>query len=159
MNASIVRLFVLVCILFALLVAWTSRWTVFEQEELQDNALNRRELLEEQRIPLEIELDDADASAVHAVARNRLGQVVGTGRLLQPAPGVGKIGRMAVHRVLRGGNVGRRVLLKAIREGRLPSIQLSPRCRRIPAAALMNVALSAMAQRHEATTTALSSGG
>lgn len=67
--------------------------------------------VEEQRIPLEIELDDADASAVHAVARNRLGQVVGTGRLLQPAPGVGKIGRMAVHRVLRGGNVGRRVLL------------------------------------------------
>jgi peptidoglycan glycosyltransferase len=51
MNASIVRLFVLVCILFALLVAWTSRWTVFEQEDLQDNALNRRELLEEQRIP------------------------------------------------------------------------------------------------------------
>ena len=50
MNASIVRLFVLVCVLFALLVAWTSRWTVFEQEDLRDNALNRRELLEEQRI-------------------------------------------------------------------------------------------------------------
>ena len=50
MNASILRLFVLVTILFTLLVAWTSRWTVFQQEELQDNALNRRELLEEQRI-------------------------------------------------------------------------------------------------------------
>jgi peptidoglycan glycosyltransferase len=49
-NASIVRLFVLVCFLFALLVAWTSRWTVFDRESLQDNALNRRELLEEQRI-------------------------------------------------------------------------------------------------------------
>jgi penicillin-binding protein A len=50
MNQSIVRLFVLVSILFALLVVWTSRWTVFESEQLRDNALNRRELLEEQRI-------------------------------------------------------------------------------------------------------------
>lgn len=67
--------------------------------------------VEEQRIPLALEMDDADASATHAVAFNRLGQVVGTGRLLQPEPGVGQIGRMAVHRVLRGGSVGRRVLL------------------------------------------------
>ncbi len=50
MNTSILRLFVLVTVLFTLLVAWTSRWTVFEREGLQDNALNRRELLEEQRI-------------------------------------------------------------------------------------------------------------
>jgi peptidoglycan glycosyltransferase len=49
-NQPIVRLFVLVTILFAFLVAWTSRWTVFEADELRDNALNRRELLEEQKI-------------------------------------------------------------------------------------------------------------
>jgi peptidoglycan glycosyltransferase len=49
-NAPIVRLFVLVAILFAFLLAWTSRWTVLEAEDLRDNALNRRELLEEQRI-------------------------------------------------------------------------------------------------------------
>ena len=50
MNTPIVRLFLLVVILFAGLVAWTSRWTVFEAEELRDNALNRRALLEEQRV-------------------------------------------------------------------------------------------------------------
>ena len=50
MNTPILRLFVVVVILFAALLAWTSRWTVFEAEELRDNALNRRELLEEQRI-------------------------------------------------------------------------------------------------------------
>ena len=50
MNTPIVRLFVVVTILFAGLVAWTSRWTVFEAEDLRENALNRRELLEEQRI-------------------------------------------------------------------------------------------------------------
>jgi penicillin-binding protein A len=51
LNTPIVRLFLFFALLFALLVAWTSRWTVFEQEKLQDNALNRREVLEEQRRP------------------------------------------------------------------------------------------------------------
>lgn len=66
--------------------------------------------LEEQRIPVEMEWDEFDDVAIHAVARNRLGLAVGTGRLLQHAPGVGRIGRMAVTRVLRGSNVGRDVL-------------------------------------------------
>jgi len=66
--------------------------------------------LEEQRIPVEMEWDEADATAVHALARNRLGLPVATGRLLQHAPGVSRIGRMAVNRVLRGSNVGRDVL-------------------------------------------------
>ena len=66
--------------------------------------------LEEQRIPVEMEWDELDDVAIHAVARNRLGLAVGTGRLLQHAPGVGRIGRMAVTRVLRGSNVGRDVL-------------------------------------------------
>ena len=50
MNTPIVRLFILVVVLFAGLIAWTSRWTVFEAEALRDNALNRRALLEEQRV-------------------------------------------------------------------------------------------------------------
>ncbi|MDO8249797.1 MAG: YbgC/FadM family acyl-CoA thioesterase [Rhodoferax sp.] len=66
--------------------------------------------LEEQRIPVEMEWDEADETAVHALARNRLGLPVATGRLLQHAPGVSRIGRMAVNRLLRGSNVGRDVL-------------------------------------------------
>lgn len=66
--------------------------------------------LEEQRIPVEMEWDEADESAIHALARNRLGLPVATGRLLQHAPGVSRIGRMAVNRLLRGSNVGRDVL-------------------------------------------------
>jgi peptidoglycan glycosyltransferase len=50
-NRQIVHLFTLVTLLFALLVGFTSRWTVFEADELQDNTANRRPLLEEQRIP------------------------------------------------------------------------------------------------------------
>ncbi len=75
--------------------------------------------VQEQGIPMEMEWDELDATAIHALARNRLGQPVGTGRLLQHAPGVSRIGRMAVKRVLRGANVGRdllRALMQAATE-------------------------------------------
>jgi YbgC/YbaW family acyl-CoA thioester hydrolase len=66
--------------------------------------------VEEQRIPKDLEWDEADATALHAVAYNRLGQAVGTGRLLPSAAGTAKIGRMAVHRVLRGSRIGEQLL-------------------------------------------------
>jgi penicillin-binding protein A len=49
-NPPIVRLFGLVIVLFALLVVFTSRWSVFEASALRDNASNRRELLQEAMI-------------------------------------------------------------------------------------------------------------
>jgi YbgC/YbaW family acyl-CoA thioester hydrolase len=73
-------------------------------------ALRRAVFIEEQRIPAELEWDEHDLTAVHAVARNRLGHVIGTGRLVREEPGLGRIGRMAVHRVLRGGGHGEAVL-------------------------------------------------
>jgi predicted GNAT family N-acyltransferase len=66
--------------------------------------------VEEQRIPAEMEWDEADTTAVHAVAYNRLGQALATGRLLPHEPGRAKVGRMAVTRVLRGAQLGQRVL-------------------------------------------------
>jgi len=81
-------------------------------EELGRDAseLRKRVFIEEQRIPAELEWDDADATAVHAVAYNRLGRPVATGRLLQAGPGVCKVGRLAVHQVLRGSGIGQQVL-------------------------------------------------
>jgi YbgC/YbaW family acyl-CoA thioester hydrolase len=67
--------------------------------------------VEEQKVPPAIEADAADATAVHALARNRLGLAVGTGRLLAAQDGhPARIGRMAVRRDLRGSRVGRAVL-------------------------------------------------
>ncbi|MDH4466038.1 MAG: YbgC/FadM family acyl-CoA thioesterase [Acidovorax sp.] len=66
--------------------------------------------VQEQGIPAEIEADALDATARHAVVYNRLGMAVATGRLLQAAPGVGRIGRMAVDRPLRGSQWGRTLL-------------------------------------------------
>jgi predicted GNAT family N-acyltransferase len=66
--------------------------------------------VQEQRIPAELEWDEADATSLHAVAYNRLGAAVATGRLLPAEDGVAKVGRMAVHQVLRGCGVGEQVL-------------------------------------------------
>jgi peptidoglycan glycosyltransferase len=49
-NAPIARLFALVLALFAALVAFTSRWSVFEAEALRDNSKNRRALIEELQV-------------------------------------------------------------------------------------------------------------
>jgi peptidoglycan glycosyltransferase len=49
-NRPIVRLYGLVVVLFAVLIGFTSRWTIFEASSLRDNALNKRSLLEQQRI-------------------------------------------------------------------------------------------------------------
>jgi peptidoglycan glycosyltransferase len=49
-NRPIVRLYGLVVLLFALLVAFTSRWTIFDASALRSNPLNKRGLLEQERI-------------------------------------------------------------------------------------------------------------
>jgi peptidoglycan glycosyltransferase len=49
-NRPIVRLYGLVAVLFALLVAFTSRWAIFEATSLRENKLNARSLLEQERI-------------------------------------------------------------------------------------------------------------
>lgn len=66
--------------------------------------------VQEQGIALALECDAADETALHALVRNRLGLAVATGRLLQHAPGMARIGRMAVNRGLRGASLGRQVL-------------------------------------------------
>jgi penicillin-binding protein A len=48
-NAAIVRLFAVVVVLFALLIGFTSRWTVFQASSLDNNALNRRPLIDDLR--------------------------------------------------------------------------------------------------------------
>jgi YbgC/YbaW family acyl-CoA thioester hydrolase len=74
------------------------------------SAIRTEVFVDEQKIPAEMEWDEADAACVHAVAYNRFGLALATGRLLQHVPGVAKIGRMAVRQTLRGSGVGRHVL-------------------------------------------------
>lgn len=66
--------------------------------------------VDEQRVPAEMEWDEDDHTALHCVAVNRMGMALATGRLLQHAPGIARIGRMAVKKQMRGSDLGRRVL-------------------------------------------------
>src|SRR3954470_14736626 len=50
MNTPISRRDGRVVLLFARLIALTTRWTVFQADELRANTLNKRDVLQEQRI-------------------------------------------------------------------------------------------------------------
>ena len=72
----------------------------------------------EQQVPEELELDDDDPTAWHAVVFKG-GQAIATGRLLRN----GKIGRLAVLRPYRGQGVGSNLLEKLVRYGERQNIK------------------------------------
>ena len=72
--------------------------------------LRHRVFVEEQGVPVELEQDEHDPTAVHAVVRGAGGQVLGTGRLVVEPGGQGRIGRMAVAGDARGRGVGAALL-------------------------------------------------
>ena len=82
------------------------------------HAIRQAVFVDEQKIPAEMEWDEADEPCLHAVAFNRFGVPLATGRLLEHVPGVAKIGRMAVVRAMRGGGIGREVLDALMRAGK-----------------------------------------
>src|SRR4029453_8442170 len=67
-NRQIVQLFGLFTLLFAVLLVFTSRWTVFEASSLENTPDNRRPLIEEQKIPRGL-IFAADGKTV--LAKNR----------------------------------------------------------------------------------------
>lgn len=67
MNRQISHLMMLVVVLFGLLVVFTSRWSVFEAESLENENANRRPIIEQAQIPRGI----ITASDGTVLARNR----------------------------------------------------------------------------------------
>ena len=74
--------------------------------------------IDEQGIPADLEWDDADAHALHALAVHGAGEPVATGRLLRHVDGIARIGRMAVLKAHRGHGIGRAVLDALMRAAR-----------------------------------------
>ena len=81
--------------------------------------LRTRVFVDEQGVPPEIEQDDRDAGAVHAVSRDDSGRVVATGRLLIGDDGRASIGRMATDAAARGSGHGAAVLAELQRQAEL----------------------------------------
>lgn len=75
----------------------------------------------EQQVPLDMELDEYDETAIHAIALNDKDEVIGTGRLLSS----GKIGRMAVLKSFRNQGVGA-AMLKLLTQTSLQKLEKAP---------------------------------
>ena len=73
-------------------------------------AVRMRVFVGEQAIPVQEELDEADATATHAIALHQ-GEVIGTGRLVIQKGATAQIGRMAVDQPWRHRGIGGRILL------------------------------------------------
>ena len=75
----------------------------------------------EQKVPEELEWDEYDETAWHAVAKSNH-QVIGTGRLIINQS-IAKIGRMAIDPEFRGKGIGMEVLKALINKGKEKGVQ------------------------------------
>jgi peptidoglycan glycosyltransferase len=111
-NAPVIRLFGLVVVLFGLLVAFTSRWTVFEAEALRENPENRRVLFEEERIKRGvIRAEDGTVLAgSRALGEDRYGRRYPTGELFAHPVGYTSLdrGRIGIEEFYNDPLTGRR---------------------------------------------------
>lgn len=73
-------------------------------------ALRHRVFVVEQGVPVDLEQDELDEVAAHAVVRDADGRAVGTGRMVPLGNGSARIGRMAVAEEARGTGVGAALL-------------------------------------------------
>ena len=79
----------------------------------QAYAIRQKVFIEEQGVPRELELDEYDPMAWHALAFSG-DQCIGTGRLIELSQNAGQIGRMAVLTDFRGQGFGKAILMKLI---------------------------------------------
>ena len=91
----------------------------WSEQGLAAQALRHEVFAAEQGIAAELMSDAADLTAVHALAYNRFGVPLATGRLLKAGPGVAKIGRMATAASVRGAGLGGGVLQALLGAARL----------------------------------------
>lgn len=79
--------------------------------------VRHRVFVDEQQIPVEIERDEHDVTALHAIALVQ-GNVVGTGRVIRQNDGFARIGRMAVDQAYRERGIGGQILAQLEEESR-----------------------------------------
>lgn len=85
----------------------------WQEASKQAFAIRQKVFIEEQGVPQEMELDEFDPIAWHALAFQG-DQCIGTGRLVEIAEKAGQIGRMAVLASFRGNGVGKAILMELI---------------------------------------------
>ena len=97
-------------------------------------SIRKRVFIEEQGVPEEMELDEFDLTAQHALAYLN-SQCIGTARLVTLQGNLGRIGRMAVLPKHRGHGIGKQLLgalLKACQSQGIKQIELHAQVTVIP---------------------------
>ncbi|MGH2803870.1 MAG: hypothetical protein ACRDL4_12615, partial [Thermoleophilaceae bacterium] len=100
MNAQIRQLYGLFALLFAILIGFTSYWSVVDAEGLEDNPDNRRALIEEQTIPRGL-VYASDGQTV--LARNRAERRGGTRVFVRQYPQGGTFAHPVGYSFIRNG--------------------------------------------------------
>jgi len=73
----------------------------------QARALRAEVFIKELGIPACLDHDPEDHQAIHALVRNCMGHPIATARLTRCAPGVARLSRVAVTRLMRSSGIGR----------------------------------------------------
>lgn len=95
---------------FAILEILIKPW---KEAEVEAFLVRQEVFIREQKVPAELELDEFDPSAIHALAH--LGaRCIGTGRLVDLGSGLYQIGRMAILAQFRNQGIGLQILEKLI---------------------------------------------
>lgn len=84
-------------------------------------AIRKSVFIEEQGVPMEMEVDEHDLAAQHALAYKE-SQCIGTARLVVLARDIGRIGRMAVLPLYRNMGIGTQLLNTLIDQGQTQGI-------------------------------------
>ena len=109
----------------------------WQDAKLDAYSIRRRVFVEEQGVPEEMELDEFDLNALHALAYAD-SECIGTARLVTLSGSIGnigRIGRMAVLPKYRGQGIGRQLLealLKASQSQNIKQVELHAQVSVIP---------------------------
>lgn len=95
---------------------------LWKDAELDASLVRQEVFIQEQGVPTELELDEFDPSASHALAY-QYDQCIGTGRLLDLGGGQAQIGRMAVLANFRRNGVGKKILERLIQLARAKGVK------------------------------------
>ena len=94
----------------------------WKEAELDAFLVRQKVFIQEQGVPVELELDDFDPLAAHALAYLD-DQCIATGRLVNLAGDQAQIGRMAVLASFRGKGIGKQILGRLVNLARFQGIK------------------------------------
>lgn len=88
---------------------FTIKVATSKQEREDAFFVRRKVFVEEQGVPLDLELDELDKTADHFVVYNA-GEPIGAGRFREVSSGIGKVERVCILQNYRGKKLGKQIM-------------------------------------------------